>query len=435
MEQERVPRQKQESVEQHDFKPNQGKLASLPPPPFQLKASNWLEEGNIQLKQQATRIIESPRRDVNSEPFSIENYNHPIQQKKGTKSSFSSFSLVAQQQSGFSNLNVIQRDEDDNIKTGLDKSMLNVTSTPAVQKGALSVSNKTLQTTDDGVHVQSPMIEASASFKLKDDIKLGKENPLIYVGPIQTLMSSSRIGVYKKNGKVVAEEVQKTEEIRDASLGGTRQNPIKPPKPFYFGLNGYTPGRLSENNRIIDNYKFMDRPGFALYKKFADGQLSAVKGRDVFNTSWGAKREDTVLTFNPFTWEVDWNVDLDQSYSMIGKPSDLQIADARTAVIKDTEEIALDKGVTKYISVYHTIDAAMTQSAAKLWSDLLPSRNYDASKAVNIEEALRQKNPSFEVSITAENIVNAFSDDLDTFFTILPKPKIILLTLKKAKLR
>ena len=48
MEQEHIPRQKEQNTNKIDFQPERSKVASLSPPPFQLKASSVQEEEGIQ---------------------------------------------------------------------------------------------------------------------------------------------------------------------------------------------------------------------------------------------------------------------------------------------------------------------------------------------------------------------------------------------------
>jgi hypothetical protein len=315
----------------------------------------------------------------------------------------------------------IARDEDEDVNKGLDASMLAVNmSTPPASGGKVSV-----QKTGDGpggmVKLTAPHIAYTAGVSLANGVKLGSENGAIKVGPVQTLVSSVRTGVYQKGNSVVAEMSQNLSNLRDARplryADDTSKSTFTAESPFY-----------DKHGVITDmapahTVNFEDQPKFALPVEFGGGRLVAVNGADEFNTSVGAKRENVgTITMNPFGWKVDWSLNLAEDYSIKkdkdGNPiaSEIAIWEETRGLVIDSETYAREvAGSTPYIFTFKTLEAAMTESAASLWAALLPARQHDPAAAKNIEEALRQKNPSFNVKLTVAETATWGSDTIGVF--------------------
>ena len=321
----------------------------------------------------------------------------------------------------------LQRDEAPNeISKGLDASMLNV----VVTQPPSSTGQVTATTQDKLLLLNAPEINYKATVSLSDRVTLGNENGVIKVGPVQTLVSSTRTGVYKKGGVVVAEYTKTLASVRDARPlsyhDDANRSQFVAESPFY-----------DRHQTITDSLTecqvhFMDRPTFPLPLELGGGHLAAVRGSDNFNTSIGAKREGAgIITLNPFGWGVDWTLDLAENYSIINDAEGNSIAKG-ISIWKEFQGIAIDSPMyaklqssqTPEVMIFHTLEAAMSESPLSLLGLLLTTRAHDPAGVAHIEEALRQKNPTFNITVTTIKTATSWGDDMGMFAHITKQTEL-----------
>jgi hypothetical protein len=291
------------------------------------------------------------------------------------------------------------------VKSGLDASLLLAVITKPINAGGQVTTRKEGEGEKAIVKVTSPQITFSAGVSLAAGVKLGEDSRYIKIGTVQTLVSSNRVGVYKKGEQVVAEYANTMSMARDTMqfAYGAGEERFAAEPPFYDRPKTISDQHPSE---FID---FKDQPGFGLPLEFGGGRLAAVKGSDHFNTSIGAKRDNTIITLNPFGWEVNWDATLDADFNVAndaeGKTTahGIKTFEEKTGIVMDVGPSTLDlaKGMQPAFT-FTSVEAAMNESAIILWLALAASRQRDPASAVFIEEALRKKNPAFRVLLTVD---------------------------------
>lgn len=313
---------------------------------------------------------------------------------------------------------MLQRDPaSPSAKTGLDASMLKVTVMKAPSGGG-NVSVSKVGTGADGyAQVQSPKIEGEYGVTLDPTITIGSSSA-IKVGIVQTMTSSERVGVYKKDGKVVAEQRFSLGQTRDA-----RPLTYKIGEPTFLAESPFydKPETISDNIPTASLH-FVDAPSMRLPLEFGGGQLAGLRGADRFNTSVGAKRDGTIITMNPFGWQVEWTTDLGNDFSVPtdanGNPLSKGITtwSEKQGIAIDSPQAARDllKNADAIFS-FKSLDAALATPNSLLIVGLPAARRNDPDSAAFMEQALKQKNPTFTIRIEAAKTAthNTFSADED----------------------
>jgi hypothetical protein len=153
------------------------------------------------------------------------------------------------------------------------------------------------------VLIKAGRIEFAATVNLKSGITIG-DGQEIQVGPTQTLMGSTRTGIYRRrDGSVAAEYTTgASREMRDA--GASQRADGRPvPEPFY-----WEPGVLTDNTRSR-NVPFADQPQFVIPGRMGDDAvLTETRGQESFRTALSAKRGGTLLHLRTLEWSVPWDV-------------------------------------------------------------------------------------------------------------------------------
>ncbi len=153
------------------------------------------------------------------------------------------------------------------------------------------------------VLIKAGRIEFAATVNLKSGITIG-DNQEIQVGPTQTLLGSTRTGIYRRrDGSVAAEYTTgASREMRDA--GASQRTDGRPvPEPFY-----WEPGVLSDTARSR-NVPFADQPQFVIPGRMGDDAvLTETRGQESFRTALSAKRGGTLLHLRTLEWSVPWDV-------------------------------------------------------------------------------------------------------------------------------
>ncbi|MDZ4722224.1 MAG: hypothetical protein SH847_27485 [Roseiflexaceae bacterium] len=314
---------------------------------------------------------------------------------------------------------------DPNVKTGLDASMIKVTvmKTPS---GGGNVSVKKVGSGPDGyAQIESPKIEGEYGVTLDPSIKIG-DKAEIKVGPVQTMTSSERVGIYKKDGKVVAEQRFSLGQTRDARpLSYDGKETFVAESPFYD-----KPQPLKDADPTASVH-FIDRPSLRMPLEFGGGQLAGLRGADRFITSIGAKRDGTIITMNPFGWQVDWTTELGADFSVPtdanGNPISKGIStwEEKRGVAIDSPQVARDLlQHADAIFSFKSLDAALATPNSLLIVGLPAARRNDPDSANFMEQALKQKNPTFTIRIEAiktatHNTWSADEDVLEVFANIV----------------
>lgn len=280
---------------------------------------------------------------------------------------------------------------------GLQESQFKLDITAPKPSGSYT---KTMLDGGKAIKITSPLIEMTGYVELLSEYEF-EEGDYARVGPVQVMTSSSRVGVYTKDGKEVARYISNIGAVRDSRPYAYADKPNEfhgAERPFYS-----TPEGLS-NTSVSVPVNFKDQPSAPFPVEFGGGKLTRTEGEDRFNTSIGLKSGKTgqILTVKPFGWSANWNMTFDEQLNSSQKEEDkaLKVWQETVGRVIDTQtyagEIAKGKDPTL---VFKTLDAAMTESAASLWLTLLASRAQDPEAVKNIEAALLAKNPTFQAQL------------------------------------
>ncbi len=320
------------------------------------------------------------------------------------------------------------------VMKGVDPGMLKVEVTKEISvSGAMSAEKK-----GEGaaaiVAIHAPKISFIANVDMPSDVELSEQGEgFMKVGPVQTMTSSTRVGVYKKGEKEVARYTnQMNDPVRDSKrfkYAGEGGEGFPAEQPFYD-----KPGPLTNDIRSA-TVSFEDEPTMSLPLEFGGGRLTRVEGADRFNTSIGIKRSGVIKLVKPFGWQLDWSTDLSENLDI---QEDEEAArqhitswEEATGIVMDTETYAWKEAAKKPpIFTFYTVDAAMTESASTLWLALAAARNLDPGSVSNIEEALRRKDPNFKIKLTVSRSANrgffggASSDTIGIFAVASKQSKV-----------
>lgn len=246
----------------------------------------------------------------------------------------------------------------------------------------------------------------------------------VEVGPIQNVISSSRVAKYvslTEPGKVVATYHS---NVSTATLDQARMDPTNPAgtwsawqgkKPWYS-----PPARL---NKSIPNgdVTFFDKPGFDLPLSMSGGVLTEVTGADNFSLSIGARQNGGPVTFyESKNWSVPWNATFDPaSHNRTDKEKEVDAPkrdpkDPKTFVKDPTKldgPIALD---TRDYYSFPTVEAARAAGVDVLFSErgLIGARNQDRASYDNMFHAIRGLNPNWVITIHCLKHKTFWQDDV-----------------------
>ncbi len=155
--------------------------------------------------------------------------------------------------------------------SGLDAGMFTVKGGEPVHSGTV-----TADKVDSKVRLTSPEVSFSAEVTMPKPLGDGER---IDVGPVQTMLSSSRIGVYREggrqDGKIVAEQTMNLGEMRDATgeIGKDGKLDQATMPPFYSAPTAFN---SSTSNASIS---FKDRPKAVFPSTVGKGKLTETKGQ------------------------------------------------------------------------------------------------------------------------------------------------------------
>ncbi len=245
------------------------------------------------------------------------------------------------------------------------------------------------------VSIDSPNITFNATATLHSDVQMDTDE-IIKVGPTQTLLGSSRVGVYRRgglpNGEVIAEDKSQVGQVRDAqwqpNADGTVRADVE--APWYS-----RPSNITDKSRTA-TVNYLDKPGFELPTAVGEGRLTETRGSESFITALSAKRAGQVVHLSSSHWEVPWALTIDASHSAQGS--------AVTGGSSDIAPPTLDGPIAVQAAqdwlAFSSVEAAMTASNRVLLDHLLAAKTGNADAYNNIVQALRRKNPTVSIQIT-----------------------------------
>ncbi|HUQ07102.1 MAG TPA: DUF4157 domain-containing protein [Kofleriaceae bacterium] len=264
---------------------------------------------------------------------------------------------------------------------------------------------------DGKVRLESPLIQFSAQVAMKKPLTEGR----IDIGPIQTLLGSSRVGVYREGGKpdgaIVAEQHTDLGQMRDAAgeIGKDGQLDQATVPPFYSQPQTFNKDMTS----VSVNFK--DKPKAVFPAVVGKGKLTETRGEDRFTTSISAKKDGALLHLKTFHWQLPWAMKLDDGIVQTdekGNPTNKSIAtqDAKPgdAVVVNDSNIPILAAAGATHMDFPSQDAANQCGASELLR-FLPTAT-GASRGF-IVEALKSKNPSFHVTVTVKKKNSSWGKD------------------------
>jgi hypothetical protein len=255
------------------------------------------------------------------------------------------------------------------------------------------------------IHAPQVDIDYHVKFNGEEYEFEGKDG--VQVGPVQVLTSAIRTGVYVKDGKEVARysgTLNNARDTRKLSYNDAQKTEAHIVSPFYD-----RPTDISNDTSFDVDVHFVDRPSAPFPIHFGGGTLARIEGADNFNVSAGIKHKKSgqVLTISPTGWRANWTMSLDGNYG-VGVDAEgnstakgIDIWEETVGQYIESETSAAKLFDSKQpIFTFTTVEAAMTESAVSLWMALAAAREADPASVVNIEAALRMKDPTFRVMLT-----------------------------------
>jgi len=264
---------------------------------------------------------------------------------------------------------------------------------------------------DGKVRLESPLISFTAEVSMVKPLTEGR----IDVGPIQTLLGSSRVGVYREGGKpdgaIVAEQRTDLGQMRDAAgeIGKDGQLDQATVPPFYS-----QPQTLNKDLSSV-SVTFKDKPKSVFPAVVGKGKLTETRGEDRFVTSISAKKDAALLHLKTFNWQLPWSMKLDDGIVQSdekGNPTNkgiaIQDAKPNDAVVVNDSNIPILAAAGATHMDFPSQDAANQCSPSELLR-FLPTAT-GASRGF-IAEALKSKNPSFHVTLTVDEKNSSWGRD------------------------
>ena len=291
---------------------------------------------------------------------------------------------------------MIQRVDEEETEASLDAAMLEVDGATIQMAGSVNARPGQDPNTAD---VLAPRVHFEARVQLAEGVRLG-DGGAIEVGPVQTLQSSQRIGVYRQNGdpqgEILLEHHVETPTVRDAMYreeGGRREAIV--PEPWYsepVRVSSVHSGRDPTRPNVV---QFEDQPGFTLEMEMAGGVLTETRGQDRFVTSLAAQRGETLVHLTNQQWEVPWALSIDRSGRGQGQP--VAGGPSTESPSATSGEIAVNAR-EEWLS-FTSVEAAMGAHANTLFFHLERTRQHDRPSWQYMVEALRLKNPTLQLTV------------------------------------
>jgi len=259
----------------------------------------------------------------------------------------------------------------------------------------------------DTITLEAPRIQYSADVQLSSSFCSGSSET-VEVGPTQTVNSSSRIGIYREaglaTGNIVAQKHQNVNNVRDAQWTTDSRGEIVAsfPEPWYG--RPYTLSNVSPQATV----GFVDQPVAEFPRQIGNnGFLTETQGADSFTVGLTAKKDGQLLHLSFHDWSVPWTMDLIAHNQ--GLPISVTPASAGPSVT--TGPIAMN--ASQEWIFFPTVAAAEAAGVRTLLDNLIPNHQYDTSRVsyLNIIQALRNKDPKFQFTVTVNETADWWGDD------------------------
>ncbi|MEO0731442.1 MAG: hypothetical protein AAFZ52_01305 [Bacteroidota bacterium] len=277
-----------------------------------------------------------------------------------------------------------------------------------------TVSNATPQSTGDvsatknttagTVTLASPFVRFNADVQLTSSF-CSDPTAVVDVGPVQTLNTSTRTGIYREGGRpggrIVARHNNTMNNKRDAvwndSTGVIRASF---PEPWYS-----QPQRLSNLLRQSAVVRFVDRPEMVLPLRIGSGVLVETQGSDNFTVALSAKKDAQLLHLESNNWSVPWAMDL--TATTVGLP--VTIINSLLGPSVTTGDIAMVSG-QEWVS-FPTVADAFAADLRLLLDNLGPTLQNDIRSYFNIQKALVKKNIQADFVLAVNRTADWVGDD------------------------
>ena len=291
----------------------------------------------------------------------------------------------------------------------LSASRFTVTGAPPSFSGVITAAK-------DGnlVKLTSPPISFAAMVSAKQQLSVGER---IDAGPIQTMLGSSRVGVYreggKKDGAIVAEQHMDLGEMRDVTGDINQQAQIDQSTiaPFYS-----LPEALNHDTQYV-TVQFKDQPIAKFPTSVGNGTLTETKGEDSFVTSVSVKKDANLVHLQTFKWQLPWALKLDDGVVQNDDHGKTTAQGIKEQPAKPDEGVAHGEGAVPILAApgathmdFQTQAAADAASVTELFK-YLPNSKANPTSQGFIVEALRKKNPTFHITLTVDAKNSVIGDD------------------------
>ncbi len=285
----------------------------------------------------------------------------------------------------------------------LDASMLKVKGGQPQLTGTVTVA----PAGTDTVRVLGPAANiAPVSVEIDPAVKLGP-GKAIMVGPVQSLLGSERVGVYREDGAAAANAPIEQHFTLGQSRDGARGH-YSPGEPAFERAQApfFLPPQTLSDVHAYDTLTFnengsaglFDQPSWQLPLTTGKAKLVETRGQDSFITSIGAQQDGTLIHFNPTKWAIPWAVkNIDAAHKGVGGAG-TSAPTTDVPPVVDGKIAAFQPG-QNWIN-FPTLADALGADAVTLMDNLPGAKANDPTSYTNTVEALRQKNPTLTIKLT-----------------------------------
>jgi hypothetical protein len=293
-------------------------------------------------------------------------------------------------------------------RSAFSPSMLSATA-PAIPSGRVTAS-----TAADKVTLSAPEVRFTSTVQLNSPVDtpfadLGVGD-WIQAGPTQSVVSSERIGVYRRggtaDGQVTSEEKSRIgSPKRDAQTDPRTKRVMPDVHAPWYSRTSYI--QTEGGSATVD---YFDQPSADFPLTRGSGTITEFRGHEQFVTSVAANTQRDTATIHhleKMEWEIDWNV----AVNAAGQGEGGGLQGRRTEKIPPTLTGPIAVAAAETWVAFRTVDEAMTQPADVLLRYLGAARTHDPAAFATIKLALQRMNPTFTATVTVNETDNALFDD------------------------
>jgi hypothetical protein len=279
--------------------------------------------------------------------------------------------------------------------------------------GAIAVSNATtaaLKGSEMKVVGPRAKFDSAATLDLKGekfaDIGAGNQ---IEVGPTQSVLDSTRTVEYREGGTqagaLVAQDKTTVDKPHRDAVFDEEKGKVKEGvyAPWYEQPVFLQEGKTSET------VHFMDEPAFSAPLKSGSGTITGTKGADNFRTSIAARAaSDRQLNhLKNWEWTAPWDMQIDVAKGGTGARGGATEVQSVPPVLDGP--IALED--YKTWMAFATVEAALAHGTPELLRYLVVAKDADPAAHATIALALKQRNPTFKITVETNKQGNIAFDD------------------------